>query len=149
MSFPGHAFQGIHTANSKPCGSSSLRVFIFGFFVLYHSKKNFTQWNRVDYLLTEVVQSDKYHKSRAVSVMFMIGLTTDRDHSVMTVLRKHNVFYSSEVSEVTWYEPLFNTLINSISTIMSYLMSKPFLSYLPNPSARAEYDTRSIFLSEV
>ena len=41
-----------------------------------------TQWNRVNYLLTEVVQSDKYHKSRAVGVTSEDGLTTDQDLSV-------------------------------------------------------------------
>ena len=35
-----------------------------------------TQWNRVNNLLTEVVQSNKY-KSRAVGVTSEVGLTTD------------------------------------------------------------------------
>ena len=53
-------------------------------------------------------QSNKNYKSRAVGVMSEVGLTTDRDLSVLTVLKKHDVFYSSEILEVTWYEPLYN-----------------------------------------
>ena len=48
-----------------------------------------------------MVQSNKY-KSRAVGVTSKIGLTTDRYLSVRTVLKKYDVFYSSEISEVTW-----------------------------------------------
>ena len=64
--------------------------------------------NRVNYLLTEVVQSDKYYKSRAVGVTSEVGLTTVRDLSVPYVLKKHDVFYTSAIPEVTWYEPLYN-----------------------------------------
>ena len=31
-----------------------------------------------------------------------VGLTTDRDLSVLTVFKKHDVFYTSEIPEVTW-----------------------------------------------
>ena len=48
-----------------------------------------------------MVQSNKYYKSRAVGVTSEVGLTTDRD---LSVLKKHDVFYSSEIPEVTWYE---------------------------------------------
>ena len=41
-------------------------------------KEKDTQWNRVNYLLTQVVQYDKYYKSRAVGVTSEVGLTTDR-----------------------------------------------------------------------
>ena len=37
------------------------------------------KWNRVIYLLTEVVQSYKYYKSRAVGVTSEVGFTTDWD----------------------------------------------------------------------
>ena len=37
------------------------------------------QWNRVNYLLTEVIQSNKYYKSRAVGDTSEVDLTTDRD----------------------------------------------------------------------
>ena len=40
----------------------------------------------VNYLLTEVVQSNKYYKSHAAGVIFEVGLTTDRDLSVLDVL---------------------------------------------------------------
>ena len=60
-----------------------------------------------DDLLTEVVQSNEYYKSRADGVPPKVCLTTDRDFSVLTVLKKH-VFYSSEIPEVTWYEPQYN-----------------------------------------
>ena len=66
--------------------------------------------SRVNYLLTEVVQSNKYHKSCAVGVMSEVGLTTDRDLSVLPVLKKHNIFHSSKKPEVTWYEPLYNNI---------------------------------------
>ena len=78
-----------------------------------------TQWNRANYLLTEVVLSDKYYKSRAVSITSKVGLTTDRDLSVLTVFKKHGVFYSYEIPEVTWYEPLYNISLHKICFIMS------------------------------
>ena len=56
--------------------------------------------------------------SRAVGVMSEVGLTTDRDLSVLTVLKKHDVFYSSEIPEVTWYEPLYNRGLLSITVII-------------------------------
>ena len=56
-----------------------------------------------------MIQSNKYYKSCAVGVTSEVGLTTDRDLSVLTVHKKHDVFYSSEIPEVTWYEPLYNT----------------------------------------
>ena len=42
----------------------------------------------VNYLLTEEVQSNKYYKSYAVGVTSKFGLTTDRDLSVLIVLKK-------------------------------------------------------------
>ena len=45
-----------------------------------------------DDLLTEVVQSDKYYKSRAVGVTSEAGLTTDRDLSVATCSRNATSF---------------------------------------------------------
>ena len=56
----------------------------------------------------EVVQSNKYYKSRAVGVTSEVGLTTDRD---LQYSLKHDVFYSSEIPEVTRYEPLYNIII--------------------------------------
>ena len=53
-----------------------------------------------------MVQSNKYYKSHTVGVTSEVGLTTDRDLSVLIV--KQNVFYYSEIPEVTWYEPLYN-----------------------------------------
>ncbi len=55
-----------------------------------------------------MAQSHKYYKSRAVGVTSEVGLTTERDLSVLTVLKKHDVFYSSMIPEVTWYKPLYN-----------------------------------------
>ena len=57
-----------------------------------------------------MVQSKKYFKSRATGVTSEVGLTSDRDLSVLTVLKKYDVFYFSEIPEVTWYEPLYNTI---------------------------------------
>ena len=45
-----------------------------------------------DDLLNEVVQSDKYYKSRAVGVTSNCGLSTDRDLSVPTCLRNTTSF---------------------------------------------------------
>ena len=42
--------------------------------------------------------------SCTVGVTTEVGLTTDRD---LSVLKKHNI-YSSEIPEVMWYEPLYN-----------------------------------------
>ena len=44
------------------------------------------------YLLTEVLQSHKYYKSCALSVTSKVGLTTDRDLSVLTCLRNTRSF---------------------------------------------------------
>ena len=57
-----------------------------------------------------MVQSNKYYKSRAVGVTSEVGLSTDRDLSVLPVLKKHDIFYSSEIPEVTWYELLYNSI---------------------------------------
>ena len=46
--------------------------------------------------------------SHAVGVTSEVVLTTDRDLSVPTVLKKHDVFYTSEIPEVMRYEPLYN-----------------------------------------
>ena len=54
---------------------------------MYHGKEEIHSENRVNYLLTEVVQSNKYYKSHAVGVTFEIGLNTDRDLYVPTCLR--------------------------------------------------------------
>ena len=64
---------------------------------------------RVNYLFTEVIQSNKYYKSRVVGVTSEVGLTTDRDLAEPLVLKKHDVFYTSAIPEVTWYEPLYNS----------------------------------------
>ena len=45
--------------------------------------------------------------SRAVGVTSEVGLTADSDLSVLTVLKKYDVFYSSDIPVVTWYEPLY------------------------------------------
>ena len=55
-----------------------------------------------------MVHLNKYYKSRAVGVTSEVGLTTDRDLSVLTVLKKHDVFYSYEIPQVTWYKSLYN-----------------------------------------
>ena len=48
-----------------------------------------------------MVQSNKYHKYRAMSVTSEVGLTTDRDLAERPELKKHDVFYTSAISEVT------------------------------------------------
>ena len=73
-----------------------------------------------DDLLTEVVQSDKYYKSRADGVTSEVGqLLTEIFHSFLSlcfsasvVFKKHGAFYTSAISEVTWYEPLYNTNVD-------------------------------------
>ena len=42
--------------------------------------------------------------------MSEVGLTTESDLLVLTVLKKHDVFYSSKILEVMWYEPQYNTV---------------------------------------
>ena len=71
-------------------------------------RKRYTVKLRVNYLSIEVVQSNKYYKSRAVSVTSEVGLTTDRDLAEPTCLRNTMSFYTSTIPEVTWYEPLYN-----------------------------------------
>ena len=75
--------------------------------------------NRVNYLLTGVVQFNKYHRSRAVSVTSEVGLTTDRDLAEPLVLKKHDVFYTSAIPEVMWYEQLYN-MVKKISGEISF-----------------------------
>ena len=76
--------------------------------MLYRGKEEIHSENKPNYLSTEVVQSDKYYKSRTAGVTPEVGLTTDRDLSVPMCLR-NNFFYTSKIPEVMWYEPLYNT----------------------------------------
>ena len=63
-----------------------------------------------------MVQFDLYYESRAIGVTSEVGLTTDqrafRAVSLLLllshVLDKHDVFYTIAISEVMWYEPLYN-----------------------------------------
>ena len=62
-----------------------------------------------------MVQSHKYYKFRAVGVKFEVGpklswSKLDRDLSVLAVLKKHDVFYSSEIPKVMWYGPLYDSI---------------------------------------
>ena len=52
--------------------------------VLYHGKETIYS-ETVNYLLTQVVQSDKYYKSLAVGFMFKVGLITDRRPSELSL----------------------------------------------------------------
>ena len=47
---------------------------------------------RINYLLTQVVQSNKYYKSRVVGVTSEVGLTTDRDLAEPLCLRNVTSF---------------------------------------------------------
>ena len=60
--------------------------------MLYHNKKEIHS-EIVNYLLTEVVQSNKYYKSHTVGVMSEVGLITDRDLSVLIVLKKQCLLF--------------------------------------------------------
>ena len=73
--------------------------------MLFRSKKEI-HCEIVSYLFTEVVQSNKYYKFCAVGVTSEVGLTIDRNLSVLTVLKKHDIIYSSEIPEVMRYEKL-------------------------------------------
>ena len=55
-------------------------------------RKRYTVKWRVNYLLTEVVQSNKYYKSRVVGVMSEIVLTTDQDLAEPLCLRNTTSF---------------------------------------------------------
>ena len=79
------------------------------YILLYRGKEEIHS-ETVNYLLTEVVQSNKYYKSRAVSVTSEVGLTTHRDLAEVSVLKKHDVFYISAIPEVTWYESQCNNI---------------------------------------
>ena len=68
--------------------------------LLYHGKEKIHSEIRDNYLLTEVVQSNKYYKFRAVDVTSKVGRTTDQDLSVLAVLKKH-ISYSSEIPGIT------------------------------------------------
>ena len=50
-------------------------------------RKRYTVKERVNYLLTEVVQSNKYYKSRAVGITSEVGLTTDQNLAERLCLR--------------------------------------------------------------
>ena len=97
-----------------------------------------------DDLLIEVVQSYKYNKSRAVSVTSEVGLTTERNLSELSVsccfflfvsfyfyvLKKHGGFYTSTISEVTCYEPVYNSynvyFLGNIPLIFCNICYHPF-----------------------
>ena len=120
-----------------------------------------------------MVPSHEYHKSRAVGVTSKVGLQLTQIFQTslfvslwFCVLRKHGVFYTFAIPEVTWYEPLYNTYIIWFLNryFVANILNKPenislrtvkrspvLLSNISsfiiftNPSARAGYDTRSIF----
>ena len=54
--------------------------------LLYHGKEEIKS-EIVNYLSTEVIQSNKYYKSSAVGVTSEVGLTTGQDLLVSTCLR--------------------------------------------------------------
>ena len=53
-----------------------------------------------------MVQSNKYYKTRAVGVTSEVDLTTDQD---LGMKKRHDVFYTSAIPEVTWYKSLYNS----------------------------------------
>ena len=59
--------------------------------VLYHGKEEIHS-EIVNYLWIEVVQSNKYYKSCAVSVTSEVGLTTNRDLSLLTCWKNMTSF---------------------------------------------------------
>ena len=59
--------------------------------VLYRGKKEI-HCEIVNYLLTEMVQSNKCYKSRVVSVTSKVGLTTDRELEELSCLRNTTSF---------------------------------------------------------
>ena len=66
-----------------------------------------TQWNRIKYLFTEEVQSNKYYKSRFVGCYVRSwSYYWPRTFST-NVIKKHDIFYTSEILEVTSYDPLY------------------------------------------
>ena len=84
-----------------------------------------------------MVQSKKYYKSRTVGVTSQVGLTTDRDLVEPSVLKKHDVFYTSTIPEVTWYEPLYNTIsspsISILSSVSALIILQDYIMVgLPN-----------------
>ena len=63
-----------------------------------------------------------------------VGLITDRDLYVPTLRREHDVFYTSEIPEVTWYEPLYNAYIIGMIGLVGFYGLSTLLGYLiPNP----------------
>ena len=60
--------------------------------LLYRCTEEIHSETELTILWTEVVQSNKYYKSRAVGVTYEIGLTPDRVLSELTVLKKHDIF---------------------------------------------------------
>ena len=77
-----------------------------------------SQWNKINHLLTQVVQSDKYDRSRAVGVTSEAGLTTDRcpfravslsaSASVCRAWETRRLLYFRDTGS-PWYEPLYNS----------------------------------------
>ena len=65
--------------------------------------------------LTEVVQSDKYYKSRAEGVTSEVRLTTDQDLAERPVLKKHDVFYTSAIPEATIQQFTLIEVVTSIA----------------------------------
>ena len=85
-------------------------------------------------LLTEVVQSNEYYKSRAVSVMSEVGLTTDqhpfRAIFLLLLLSAYAAetlrLYTSAILEVMWYEKLYNTNYLSVG-IYIYIYTQLYI----------------------
>ena len=115
-----------------------------------------------------MAQSDKYPKSRAAGVTSEVFLTTDRRPSELSlcfsfffcfsVLKRHGVFYTPAIPEVTWYEPLYNTnyfffikgfrmivfIFIVISTTFRPICPPAFFWCLSNSGTFAELRTTSV-----
>ena len=69
-----------------------------------------------------MVQSNTFYKSRTVGVTSEIGLTTDRDLAQLSVLKKHDVFYTTAIPEVTWYNS-FQLFLSNTNNYMKVILA--------------------------
>ena len=76
---------------------------------MLYSGKETIHSETVDYLLTQVVQSDSYYKSLAVGVMSKVGLLLAEIFRVLLSfslfrLKRHGVSYTYAIQDVKWYK---------------------------------------------
>ena len=100
---------------------------------LYRVKEEIHCEIEVNYLLTKVVQFNKYYKSRAVGVTSEVGLTTDRDLAEPSCLRNTKSFIPPWYRKSRGTSHCITNMITGKSTTSLLLLPGPLWPWLEEP----------------